>query len=352
MSHSSVTSWGLKNLRKRLLYGGWIIGIFMLAQLSCFIWNNREAPDALAAVSVLGGLLIGIYGIFVLGGDTQNKPSSKKVLGLILTADVFLFGLRAQFMTQDVQVNPQRDIVVAYVWDINSGEMFPKGTAQVSKTPWSYAYLAERVVQECLRRGVLKEPNEPKVGILANRCGLLPGYDLTQLVILKYLGMVFAHSWEAKFAKTPSLAKEERAGIEQYTGGRSGRIITRDDLIKQSSDNSLMQFLDPYYALTVPSDVKLKIGKGPVRSQDAFCYLLFEGHYCNAMVLIRGGVAGAKYPNWDSVARRTEVDVRLVADCDKSLRGHPEMASRVAWVNRLLHTVEDGLSVQSVLKGE
>lgn len=336
--------------RPILLGASWIVGVPLFFGLCGFFFMNRKAADALASVAIVGGAILGIYGIFVFGSTSQDKPKSGSVLGIMLTADVLLLGLWAQFMARDVQVSPQRDVVVAYVWDINTGEMFPNGTLPVNKMPWSYAYLAEHIVQECLKQGVLKEPLEPKVGILANRCGLLPGYDLTQVVLLEYLGMVFGHSWEAKFTHRPVLTGEQRVGIEQYTGGRKGRFVTRDDLLNQSSDNNLVRFLGPHYRLTVPPDVKLKIEKGPVMGYDAFRYILFEGDYCNAMILLRGGVAGAKYPDSASTARRTEVDVRLIANCSKALRGYPDMTSRVEWVNRLIETIGNGLSVESLLR--
>jgi hypothetical protein len=337
-------------VRPVLLGLGWIVGIPSFFVLSAFFFMNRKAPDALAAVSIVGGAILGIYGIFVFGGGSQDKPKGGSLLSVLLMADVLLLGLWVQFMAHDVPVDPPRDVVVAYVWDINTGEMFPKGTLPVSKPPWSYAYLAERLVQQCLKQGVLKEPQEPRVGILANRCGLLPGYDLTQVILLEYLGMVFGHSWEAKFTQMPGLAGERRAGIEQYTGGRKGRAVTHDDLLSQPSDNHLIRFLSPHYRLMVPSDVKLMVGKGPVMGHDAFRHILFEGHYCDAMILLRGGVAGAKYPDQESTARRTEVDVRLVANCSKALRGHPEMTSRIDWVNRLMSTIDNGLSVESLAR--
>jgi hypothetical protein len=330
-----------------LIIVGWAIGLPAFGVLSWFFYTNRAAPDALAAVSVLGGAALGIYGIFVFGGDAKDKSKSDGALKLILAADIVLLGLWVQFMAHDVQVDPQRDVVVAYVWDINSGEMFPEGTLAVSKFPHTYVYLAEQIVQTCLAQRSAEEPEEPKVGILASRCGLMPGNDLTQIVLLEYLRVVFEHSWEAELKKMPTL-QGGRVGIEKYMAGKPGRRVSRDALIDQLAGNDLARYLNAHYRLTIPPDVQLKVGNGPVRGQSAFRHILFDGRYCDALLLIQGGAAGAKYPNWESTARRTEVDVRLMASCSKELRGHPEMASRVEWVNRLMDTVEDGLSVKNL----
>ena len=109
-------------VRPTLLRLGWIVGVLSFFALGAFFFMNRKAPDALAAVSVVGGAILGIYGIFVFGGASHDKPRSGGVLGIVLTADVLLLGLWAQFMAHDVPVNPQRDIVVAYVWNINTGD--------------------------------------------------------------------------------------------------------------------------------------------------------------------------------------------------------------------------------------
>lgn len=332
-------------IRSKLLRGGWILGtLFLLASLWFLLWHNRASSETLSAVTPLGSVLVALYAIFVL---SEKAPRWKDLLLIILAADFLLFTEAARFISQADPAPDPKEITVTFMWDEKTGEMFPPGTVVVSKIPWSYASAAERIVRDCLAHYRKNNPDKTDLSAVSAPCGLLPGYDLAEVVLLEHLGWVFQNSWEAKRVKVPTFYGK-RQHIKKHGAGRVGRVLSRDDVLRIFSHNPMVQFLSADFQLTLPPDVDLKAGKGAVRGQSAFSYLLFDGHYCDLLILVQGGLAGAKYPNWDSNVRMTEVDICLLADCSRWSRGHPEIASRIDWADRLIETVEMELSNETI----
>jgi len=325
--------------RSWIIRVSWTIGLALLFGLAWYLlWYNRFSPDVWSAFAPLGSVLVAAYGLFVLSSSEQSRRKSTELLIVIIAANCLLLTEAIRFVMHGVPVPPRKHITISHVWSVSTGEIFPKGTLSSVKQHRSYMNNAQRIVGAYLKSKDQSGGHGSEEELLGRLRGVTAGYDLTELLILERLREVFEHSWEARIRDVRTLVGRSQE-IEEYLQGRPGRVVERSEVLDLLKHNRMAQYLSDDFRVTLPPDVHLRVTKQGLHGHTVYSAIFLDGEYCDATIGIGGGNS-SPYFGFDKNLWVTEVRLELEAECSRWSRGHPEMNSRLDWVERVMNAIE------------